>query len=132
MKSLHAAPEEGHNLCSGAIVVGAKQSITDAVGDAVLHSPCHSVCIVAAGEHITELRLAIDRLTNDPEQEGHALCAGAGDVGTEGTIGQTVGDAVFQRPDHRIIAIAAGEHIGRSLSRALGGGRTGGPPQTIP
>ena len=58
MELLHAAPEEGHNLCSGAIVVGAEQSITDAVGDAVLHSPCHSVCIVAAGERIAELRPA--------------------------------------------------------------------------
>lgn len=122
--------EERHDLGSRAVVAGAEQAAADAAGDAVLGGPCHRVGVIGVGRHIAKLGGAADRrAARRAVQEGHALCAGAGDVDTEDTIGQTVGDAVFQCPDHRITAIAAGEHIGRSLSRALGGGRTGGPPQ---
>ena len=38
-------------------------------------------CIVAIGENIAELCLAIDQLTNGTEQESHALGTGAGASG---------------------------------------------------
>ena len=61
--------KESNNLCAGAAIVRPEQAITNAVGDAVLHRPCHSVCIVAIGKNIAELCLAIDQLTNGTDRK---------------------------------------------------------------
>ena len=90
--------KESNDLCAGAAIVRPEQSITNAVGDAVLHRPCHSVCIVAIGGNIAELGLAIDYLTNGAEQESHALGAGAGGVRPEFTIACAGGNTVLHRP----------------------------------
>ena len=79
-------------MCAGAAIVRPEQAITNAVCDAVLHRPCHSVCIVAIGKNIAELCLAIDQLTNGTEQESHALGTGAGGVRTEFAIARSCGD----------------------------------------
>ena len=90
--SLIGSIQEGHDLRSCAAIVRPEQAITNAVGDAVLHRPCHSVCIVAIGKNIAELCLAIDQLTNGTEQESHALGTGAGGVRTEFAIARSCGD----------------------------------------
>ena len=81
--ALIGSEKESNDLCAGAAIVRPEQAITNAVCDAVLHRPCHSVCIVAIGKNIAELCLAIDQLTNGTEQESHALGTGAGGVRTE-------------------------------------------------
>ena len=57
--ALIGSEKESNDLCAGAAIVWPEQAITNAVGDAVLHRPCHSVCIVAIGKNIAELCLAI-------------------------------------------------------------------------
>ena len=94
--------KESDDLCAGAAIVWPEQAITNAVCDAVLHGPVHRVCIVAVGEHIAELSLAIDQLTNGTEQESHALGTGAGGVRTEFAITRSCGDTVFYRPCNRL------------------------------
>ena len=64
---LIVSEKESNDLCAGAAIVWPEQAITNAVCDAVLHGPVHRVCIVAVGEHIAELSLAIDQLTNGTE-----------------------------------------------------------------
>ena len=90
--ALIGSEKESNDLCAGAAIVWPEQAITDAVGNAVLYRPCHSVCIVAIGKNIAELCLAIDQLTNGTEQESHALGTGAGGVRTEFAIARSCGD----------------------------------------
>ena len=92
------SPQERNDLGAGTAIVRSEHPIVNAVGDAVLHGPGHRVCIVAVGEHIAELGLAVDQLANGPEQEGHALAAGAGRVGAELAAAGTGGNALAQRP----------------------------------
>ena len=57
--ALIGSEKESNDLCAGAAIVWPEQAITDAVGNAVLYRPCHSICIVAIGKHIAELGLII-------------------------------------------------------------------------
>lgn len=52
-------PEESHDLSSRAGVVGAKEAISDPVGDTVVGSPLYSLCIVGISRHIRESGIAI-------------------------------------------------------------------------
>ena len=73
--------------------------------------------------------LAAALLSHVPPKECHNLAAGAVVAGAEQTTADTAGDAVFQRSSHRVIAVAAGNHVGGNRGCALGSGRTGHPPQ---
>ena len=73
--------------------------------------------------------LAAALLSLVPPKECHNLAAGAVVAGAEQTTADTAGDAVFQRPCHCVIAIAAGEYVAGNFSCALGSGRTGRTPQ---
>ena len=73
--------------------------------------------------------LAAALLSHVPPKECHNLAAGAVVAGAEQTTADTAGDAVFQRPCHCVIAIAAGEYVAGNFSCALGSGRTGRTPQ---
>ena len=126
--ALIGSEKESNDLCAGAAIVWPEQAITNAVGDAVLHRPCHSVCIVAIGKNIAELCLAIDQLTNGTEQESHALGTGAGGVRTEFAIARSCGDTVLHRPRNCLSIIAVRRNI-REAAHALGFGRTGSTPQ---
>ena len=44
--ALIGSEKESNDLCASAAIVRPEQPITNAVGDAVLHRPCHSICIV--------------------------------------------------------------------------------------
>ena len=57
--ALIGSEKESNDLCAGAAIVRPEQAITNAVGHAVLHRPCHRIRIVAIGEHIAELGLII-------------------------------------------------------------------------
>lgn len=46
--ALIGSEKESNDLCAGAAIVRPEQAITNAVCDAVLHRPCHSVCISRA------------------------------------------------------------------------------------
>ena len=120
--------KESNDLCAGAAIVWPEQAIADAVGHAIFHGPCHSVCIVAIGKNIAELCLAIDQLTNGTEQESHALGTGAGRVGAELAVTGTGGDALAQRPaDSSGIVRVLGNicHVHSVIHH----GRTGSAPQ---
>lgn len=126
--ALIGSEKESNDLCAGAAIVWPEQAIADAVGHAIFHGPCHSVCIVAIGKNIAELCLAIDQLTNGTEQESHALGTGAGGVRTEFAITRSCGDTVFYRPCNRLCIIGISGHIGET-AHSLGFGRTGSTPQ---
>ena len=53
--SLISAMEKSHDLRTCAAIVLLEQAFSNAVGDIVLQSPCHSVCIVAVGGTSEEL-----------------------------------------------------------------------------
>ena len=115
--------EERHDLGSRAVVAGAEQSAADAAGDAVLGGPCHRVGVLGIGRHITELSAAADRgAARRAVQEGHALCAGAGSVGTEHTVASAAGDAVLHGPRHGLLIEATGLHIVKGGAGVLGCG----------
>ena len=126
--ALIGSEKERNDLCAGAAIVRSKQAITNAVGNAVLHGPRHCVCIVAVGEHIAELCLAIDQLTNGTEQESHALSTGAGGVRTEFAIARAGGDTILYCPCNCLCIIGIHGHIGEA-AHGLGFGGTGSAPQ---
>ena len=121
--------EERNDLGAGAACVGAEGGSGRAVGHAVLHGPGHCLSAESVGGHVGEAVHRSGSGAHRTVQEGHALAASAGAVDAEGAVSQTIGDAVFQRPSHRVIAVAAGEHVGGNRGRALGSGRTGRTPQ---
>ena len=89
--------QQRHTLSTGAGIVDTKRTVREAVGNAVLNSPCNSVVAVAAGEHVAgDLGRALGRGgTGGPPQEGHDLATGAGIVSAEQGVGLAVGDASF-------------------------------------
>ena len=67
--------QEGDNLGSRAVVVGAEQVIADTVGNTVIRSPLHGFGVVSGCRNIAESGCAIRGSLGGTEQEGHALCA---------------------------------------------------------
>ena len=88
--------EERRDLRSRAVVGGAEQPTTDAVGDAVLLDPRHRLRIVSVRRHIAEPGAAVHSgAARRAEEERYGLSTGAGGVRTEQAVACTVGDAVF-------------------------------------
>ena len=122
-------PQERGDLRSRAVIGGAEQPAADAVGDAVLLGPRHSLRIVSVRRYVAEPGAAADRgAARRAVQERRGLGAGAGGVRTEQAIARTAGDAVFNGPRYRLGVVAACGNI-RKAGRALRLGRTGRPPQ---
>lgn len=53
------AEQEGHDLSTGAVIIGTEQPAADAGGDAVCCSPCHRIRIVRVFGNIAELRCTL-------------------------------------------------------------------------
>ena len=53
------AEQEGHDLSTGAVIIGTEQPAADAGGDAVCCSPCHRIRIVCVFGNIAELRCTL-------------------------------------------------------------------------
>ena len=118
-------PQERGDLRSRAVIGGAEQPAADAVGDAVLLGPRHSLRIVSVRRYVAEPGAAADRgAARRAVQERRGLGAGAGGVRTEQAIARTAGDAVFNGPRYRLGVVAACGNI-RKAGRALRLGRTG-------
>ena len=129
-QSLLAAPEEGHDLRSGAICVGAECRVGGSLGDILLDCPQNRVGIVGGGLHISKGidRTACRGFLRTP-QEGDDLGAGAGHIGAERGVAGSLGDAVFYRPQHRVVIIAAHGDIGEGHGAGLRGGASSNTPQ---
>lgn len=122
-------PQERRDLRSRAVVGGAEQPTADAVGNAVLLGPRHSLRIVSVRRYVAEPGAAAHGgAARRAVQERRTLSAGAGGVGAEQAIACAAGDAVFNGPRHRLGVVAACGNI-RKADRALRLGRTGGTPQ---
>ena len=107
--------DERHDLCAGAVIVGAEQTTADAAGDAVLLRPGDCRRIVGVGCHIAEGCIAADsRRTGCAIEEGHRLCAGAGSIGAELAVASAAGDAVFDSPCDCLGIIAIRKNIGET------------------
>ena len=52
--ALISTVKEGHNLCTGAIIIRAEQTATDTACNAVFGCPRYSVGIIAISGNITE------------------------------------------------------------------------------
>lgn len=102
--SLISAMEKSYDLRTCAAIVRSEQAFSNAVGDIVLHSPCHSVCIVAVGGNIGEavLCLRLGRTCCTP-QEGDDLGAGTGLVRSKEAVADAAGDSIRCYPLDRLI-----------------------------
>ena len=129
-RSLFAAPDEGDDLCAGAVGVRAERGVGGALGDVLLDSPQHRVSVVGACLHIGERigRARCRGLLGAP-QEGHDLRTGAGGIGAEHGLAGALGDAVLHGPQHRVIVVAANLHIGKGHDCGLGCGAACCAPQ---
>ena len=125
----HIPIEEGDDLGAGAVVIRTEQAIADPAGDALVRRPCDRVGIVSADLYIAECISSADRrAARRTVQEGDDLSAGAGSVGAELTAARAAGDAVLNGPGHRFGIVGIRGDIGKAV-HALGGGRSGSPPQ---
>ena len=129
-RSLLAAPEEGHDLRSGAIRVGAECGVGGSLGDVLLDRPQYRVGIVDGGLHIDkEIGCTRCRGLLRTPQESDDLGAGAGHVGAERGVAGALGDAVFYRPQHRVVIVAARGNVGKRHGAGFGFGTASGTPQ---
>lgn len=129
LRPLVGAIEEGDDLRSCAVVVGAERGfaragghavglrtgaggvgrerpLRRAGGDAVFHGPRNGLCIVAVGDHVGHAcrsALGFRRAGRTP-QEGHDLAAGAGLLRPEEVAADAVRDALLLRPLDRLIS----------------------------
>ena len=101
---LAAAVQEGDDLAAGAGCIGSELAVAGTGRDATAHRPCDGVGVILVCRHVAEARTACSGRAICAIQERHALAAGAGVVDAEGAVSQTIGDAVFQRPCHCVIA----------------------------
>ena len=129
-RSLLAAPEESHDLRSGAIRVGAEGRAGGSLGDVLPDRPQHRIGVVGRGLHIRE-RIAAARcrgLLRTP-QESDDLGTGAGHVGAERGVAGALGDAILHCPQHSVVIIAAHGDVCKRHGAGLRGGASGGAPQ---
>ena len=120
--------QEGDNLGSRAVVVGAEQAIDDTVGNTVIRSPLHGFGVVSGCRNIAESGCAIRGSLGGTEQEGHALCASAGSIRAELAIARTGSNAVLHCPRNRLGIIAIRRNI-REVAHILGLRAAGSAPQ---
>ena len=127
---LHAAIQEGHDLRTGAVVVGAEGSGGSTGSNTVLHGPQDRIGVVGVSGHIREgIHGAGNRELLRAPQEGDDLGAGTGHVRAECGIRGANRDTLLHGPQHGVVVVAASLHIGKGHGAGLGSGRTGGAPQ---
>ena len=127
---LLAAPEEGHDLRSGAIRVGAELHCRCTLGDTAFHHPQNRVKIVSTGLDIREwVAAARDRRFFRAPEETHDLRSRAGVVGAERGVARALGDAILYRPQHSIVIIAAHGDVGKRHGAGFGVGTASGTPE---
>lgn len=127
--SPHAAPQEGHELRSCAVIVRAERSAANAAADAVFCRPHDRACIVSVGCHIAERGAAADRRTAVRTiEESHRLRTSAGYVGTEEAVARADGDAAFNSPGDCLGIVAVCGNVGE-VTRPRSTRRTGGAPE---
>ena len=109
---LSAAVDHGRSLRTGTDVVRAEGRLRQTGDDAGARRPADSFAVVRALVHIRERHPVIHHgRTGRAPEEGDDLRAGAGIVGSEHITAHAVGNAVFHRPIHRVLIIAAGGYI---------------------
>ena len=119
-KSLLASPEEGHDLRSGAICVGAECRVGGSLGDVLLDCPQNCVGIVGIGGNIRE-RIATARhggLLITPE-ETHSLRSRTDGIRREHSIARTGRDPVLDCPGNRLRIVGTCRYI-RETADILG------------
>lgn len=108
--------EERGDLRSRAVVGGTEQPTADAVGDAVLLGPRHSLGVVAACGNIRKADRALRfGRTGRPPQEGDDLGAGAVQVGTEGGVRSALGDLALEHPLHCADIVGVVCHVRKGI-----------------
>ena len=98
--------QERYGLCTGALSIRCKGIVAHSVGDAVIHSPLNSRCVVCVSIHIVEfaVRFYCRRALRAP-QERYDLCAAALSIRSELGIGDAVGDALLYCPQYCVVVI---------------------------
>ena len=111
-RGAQCAVQERHALSAGAGGVGAEGAVAGTQRDAVLHSPGHSLGVVAVCGNIREAHraLRLGRAGGAP-QEGDDVGAGAGAVGVEVAVAGTAGDALLGGPLHSLIVVGVGGNV---------------------
>ena len=130
-RSLYSkAIQEGHDLRSGAICVGAECGVGGPLGDVLLGRPQNRISIVGGGLHIGKGigRTRCRGLLGTP-QERDDLGAGAGHVGAERGVAGALGDAILHRPQHSVVIIAAHRDVGEGHGVGFGFGTASCSPQ---
>ena len=121
--------QEGHGLGTGDDLVRAEIVPSGAVGDTVGHGPGHSIGIVGVGSHIVKAGAGHHRGTGSPPLEGDSLSTGHIHVGAERGGAGAVGHAVGHSPQHRVIVVVAGAHIGKGVGTGGLGGAMSSPQE---
>ena len=119
------APEEGHDLGTGAGLVRCKEAVTNAVGDAVLDRPLDRLVAVSVDRHIGE-RADLDRLYK-ARLDLHAPCGHHEAVSAVAEVGERelVAAAVGDDEALQLEALVGRERDGHALA-ALGIARANG------
>ena len=111
-RGAQCAIQERHALRAGAGGVGAEGAVAGTQRDAILHSPGHSLGVVAACGNIREAHRALRRgRAGGAPQEGDDVGAGAGAVGVEGAVAGTAGDTLLGGPLHGLIVVGVGGNV---------------------
>ena len=105
--AFHISIEEGHDLASGAGVVGGEGGVGGADGDLVLDGPENGIIEIGVGLHVGKGVLAAARggVARAAPEEGHHLAARAAVVGREGGGAGARCDLVFHGPENGLVEI---------------------------
>lgn len=115
---LHAAVQEGHDLCSRAVVVGREGRGGRTVGHLLHIAPGHRLGIIAIRRNIREAAGALWlRGANGSPQESHGLGAGAGAAGSKQVLADAGGDALADRPLDCLVVVSQAAQRDRDLYR---------------
>ena len=107
-----------HHLRPGAGGIGGELPAAGAIGDVLLIGPQHCIAVVGSGAHIREgcCSRNLGGAVGSPQESGH-LRPGAWGVWGEFPVAGAAGDALFHSPQHRIIVVGIGTHIGEGIRR---------------
>ena len=116
--SLIHTVQERNNLCTGTVVMRTEQTVSDAIGDALLLCPCCRIGIVCIGRYIGESRATADRRTAcRTVQERCALCSRADGAGCKRCIARALGNAILNRPRNCLGVVCICRNIREAAQR---------------
>ena len=121
------AVDEGDSLAASAGCFGTEGAVSETIGDLVGNCPCNCVCAVGAGSDICEVGAGCNLLiAGCTEQEGDDLATSANCIRVEGGLGGTLGDALLDCPQDRVVVYAVLAYVGERVDGvSLDLGRTG-------